>query len=248
MTTDPRATAARQANRALYDTIAPVYEAVDGRRTAALAAYVRDMLVTVRARAPGDSLLDLGCGAGFVAQCAEGVFRHRVGVDLSGRILEVGRRHFEEYRVGDADAIPYPDASFDAVACFAMLHHLADDRQLVREVHRVLRPGGVLYTDHDMDLAFHRRFRWPLAGYRRLFRSPAPYVAVGARVEDYHRAEARGDGIDAEALAAGLTAAGFQVDLARHWYGLNGLTDRCFGRRTFATGWAPLVRVLACRR
>lgn len=237
----------KDANRRLYDTVAERYEEIDGRRKPGLAAYLRDTLQKVRSLAPGGDLLDLGCGSGFLADCARGVFEHRVGVDISPEILRVYKDRFDETRAGDVDAIPYPDQCFDAVGCFAVLHHLAEDGGLVREVARILRPGGVFYADHDMDSRFHRRWRWPLSLYRCLRGADASYREAGVEEEDYHLAEVREDGVDAGRLTGQLNDLGFRVETCYHWYGLTGPTDALFGRRSLPRGWAPILRIIATK-
>jgi ubiquinone/menaquinone biosynthesis C-methylase UbiE len=245
VTGDAEASRARDANRRVYDALAGGYDRADGRRTPALAAWLRARLREVRDRAPGGRLLDLGCGTGFLSSCAEGAFDFRAGVEVSPGVLDASRGRFDEVRVGDAESIPYPDGSFDAVAMFAVLHHLARDAAWVREVRRVLVPGGVLYTDHDMDLAFRRRFAPLLAVYRRLRAPGEPYGAHGLTEDDRRAAEAREDGVDGDALARTLADAGFRVAASRHWYGLNPVADRVFGTRPWPRGLAPLLRVIA---
>jgi SAM-dependent methyltransferase len=81
------------------------------------------------------------------------------GVDLTPASVEHTRRRFlledltPEVSIGDAENLPFPDGSFDAVYSFGVLHHTPDMGKAVGEVHRVLRPGGVavigLYNRHS---------------------------------------------------------------------------------------------------
>lgn len=95
------------------------------------------------------SVLDLGCGTGNVL-CL--LLRQRpeiraYGLDLSGKMLEVARRKLgerAELTRGDAESLPYPDRRFDAVICCKSFHHYPDPAAVLREVRRVLRPGGTL--------------------------------------------------------------------------------------------------------
>ena len=233
----------KQANRELYDAVAESYEEIDGRRTDNLRRYLQDMLRTLRDTTQGGALLDLGCGTGFLSACGEGIFDRRVGVDISPRILEAGKSNFDEFKAGDVDEIPYLDASFDVVACFAVLHHLSETSALASEVTRVLKPGGVFYTDHDMDDMFYRRFRVPLNIYRRIRGAEQEYESAGVDAEDYALAEIKENGIDTTRLITELEESGLSTCAEFHWYGLTGPTDRVFGRRLFSRGWAPLARV-----
>jgi len=81
------------------------------------------------------------------------------GLDASEAALTVARRHDStgsvRYEVGNALALPYPDASFDGVCAMDFLEHVGDPARVVAEAARVLRPGGLLF--------FHTFNRNPLA-------------------------------------------------------------------------------------
>ena len=93
-------------------------------------------------------LLEVGCGMGTdLLQFARG--RAEVtGVDLTARSIEISRQHFAVYgargdfAIADGESLPFADASFDVVYSNGVLHHTPDTASAVREVHRVLRPGG----------------------------------------------------------------------------------------------------------
>jgi ubiquinone/menaquinone biosynthesis C-methylase UbiE len=77
------------------------------------------------------------------------------GIEFSPAMLEIARRRADELglevdlRIGDAQALDFPDASFDSVACSLALCTIPDDRAAVAEIKRVLRPGGrVLLLEH----------------------------------------------------------------------------------------------------
>jgi SAM-dependent methyltransferase len=103
---------------------------------------------------PGDAALDLGCGAGFdafVAASAVGPTGRVAGVDLSLEMLAVaesGRAAAGlsnvEFRQADVEALPFPDASFDVALSNGVLNLIPDKPAALREVFRVLRPGGQL--------------------------------------------------------------------------------------------------------
>lgn len=95
--------------------------------------------------APRD-VLDLGCGAGFLANHLA-THGHRVtGIDTTMENLTVARLYDATRRVAyhqaDACALPFPDASFDVVCAMDLLEHVEDPRALLAEASRVLRPGG----------------------------------------------------------------------------------------------------------
>ena len=111
---------------------------------------------------PDDAVLDLGCGAGFdacVAAMAVGPTGRVVGVDLSPAMLAVAERGRAaaglanvEFRKADVEAIPFRDASFDVALSNGVLSLIPDKPAALREVFRVLKPGGRLQAC-DMGLA-----------------------------------------------------------------------------------------------
>ena len=239
----------KQANRELYDAVADRYEEVDGRRSPELEAWLRATLGSLREQADGGRLLDLGTGSGLVPRCATGLYDRRVGVDISPRILALNRSVFDAAAAADVDSLPFPDRSFDVITCFAALHHLPAFEHLATEVARILAPGGVFYSEHDMDTSFYRRFRLPLAIYRRLHDARAAYEKASGRItgELYDDAEWHQKGVPSGHIVQLLKTAGLVPEVGFHWYGLNPWTDRFFGRKTYSEGWAPLLRVVARR-
>jgi SAM-dependent methyltransferase len=98
---------------------------------------------------PGDRVLDVACGTGVVAREAArraGPDGRVAGVDPNAGMLAVARARGGpvDYREGRAEALPFPDASFDAVVCQFGLMFVADRPAAVAEMRRVLRPGGRL--------------------------------------------------------------------------------------------------------
>lgn len=240
----------KAANRQFYDAVADHYEEVDGRRSPVLEAWLRRRLSWLRRYAPGGRLLDLGTGSGFVTRCARGIFALRIGVDLSARILIQHQTAFDGGMAADVDALPFAAQQFDVVTCFAVLHHLYTFDGLVAEVARVLRTGGIFYSDHDMNAAFYRRFRLPLTLYRRLwYDARTKYHRVNRQItpELYRFAEWQEEGIEVEPLVRLLEEAGFSVMTTFHWFGLTPITDTLFGQHTFTNGWAPLLSVIAVK-
>lgn len=93
-------------------------------------------------------VLEIGCGLGTDGAQFARAGAIYTGVDLTDAAVELARRGFElfglkgEFRRADAERLDFADESFDLVYSHGVLHHTPDTRRAVREVHRVLRPGG----------------------------------------------------------------------------------------------------------
>ena len=94
-------------------------------------------------------VLDVCCGAAHAAEVVAPRVRQVVGVDLTRPLLDLGARRVADAGVrnvllqeGNAQALPFVDDSFDLAYCFASLHHVGDPAAAVREMARVVAPGG----------------------------------------------------------------------------------------------------------
>lgn len=102
---------------------------------------------------PGDDILELGCGTGAIWKDRPDALPEGCSLlltDFSRGMLDAARDTLGErpgvlYQVVDIQAIPYPDAAFDAVIANMMLYHVPDLNRALSEVRRVLRPGGAFY-------------------------------------------------------------------------------------------------------
>jgi demethylmenaquinone methyltransferase/2-methoxy-6-polyprenyl-1,4-benzoquinol methylase len=132
--------------RRMFDRIAPVYDAMNRVMTAGLDQRWRR--ATVReAVQPGDTVLDACCGTGDLAMAARAAGAARVvGVDFSERMLERARRKAPELEWVQADvlSLPFEDASFDSAVVGFGVRNVEDLEAGLKELRRVLRPGGRL--------------------------------------------------------------------------------------------------------
>ncbi|MBI1764475.1 MAG: 3-demethylubiquinone-9 3-O-methyltransferase [Acidobacteria bacterium] len=94
-------------------------------------------------------VLDVGCGAGFLANYLAQRGVAVTGLDASAESLMVARAHDVtgrvHYETGDAYALPYAAASFQAVCAMDFLEHVDDPRRVIAECARVLQPGGLFF-------------------------------------------------------------------------------------------------------
>ncbi len=160
----------------------------------------RRALVREIAASPGDTVLDVATGTGMVAAALRRAYGCRVvGIDRSADMLAVARRRdgvFSELVEGRAESLPFPDASFDHVTFTYLLRYVDDPAATMRELARVLRPGGRIASVEFGVPALPWRPLWWLytrAGLPVLGRVVSPrWMSVGAflgpSIEDFHRA------------------------------------------------------------
>ena len=145
---------------ALYDVLVPAL-------TLGRERVVRESTLECARVSPGERVLDVGCGTGTLALAAKrrvGAKGTVHGVDAGAEMVarakqKAAREGLEAmFDVAPAQALPFPDGSFDVVLCTLMMHHLPENgrKQAVAEMRRVLRPGGRLLV---VDLA-HAEGLW----------------------------------------------------------------------------------------
>lgn len=100
------------------------------------------------AGAHGLKVLEIGCGLGTDGAQFAKAGADYTGIDLTDAAVELARRRFElfdlpgNFQTADAENLSFPDESFDLVYSHGVLHHTPDTAKAIREIHRVLRPGG----------------------------------------------------------------------------------------------------------
>lgn len=147
---------------ALFDAMAPTYDDLEPWYE-----HLYDVLHGILREAigpapgPGARALDAGCGTGFQSALLDTMGWRPHGVDVSAGLLAVARRRLPgaALTVASVEALPYPDACFDAVVCCGSTLSFVDDpARAMAEMGRVLRPGGRLLLDCEhrpsLDLAW----------------------------------------------------------------------------------------------
>jgi ubiquinone/menaquinone biosynthesis C-methylase UbiE len=130
-------------NQRVYPKLAPFYDVV-----ASPLGRLRERVATLAAVGPGSHVLDVATGTGAQALAFAERGADVVGIDISEAMLAVARKKRQalniRYEIGDATALPFPDATFDACCVSFALHEMPPSvrEHAVGEMSRVTRPGG----------------------------------------------------------------------------------------------------------
>jgi ubiquinone/menaquinone biosynthesis C-methylase UbiE len=148
-----------------------------------LPTFVR-MLDHARIDLAGARILEVGCGNGFGLSLLYRRFtpRRLVGIDLMPEQLAYARDlapRSAELALGDVTALDFPDASFDAVFTFGILHHVPGWRGALGEIARVLAPGGVLLIEEIEGRGVDLEDRWLGTSHPRDARFDWPAFRAG---------------------------------------------------------------------
>ncbi len=129
----------------MFDRIAPVYDGMNRAMTLGLDRKWRRLTAEAVVR-PGDRVLDACCGTGDLALAAARAGGRVTGVDFSAEMLARAERKAPEFDwvQADASALPFPDGSFETATVGFGIRNLADLEEGLRELARVLVPGGRL--------------------------------------------------------------------------------------------------------
>ena len=155
--------------RRLFATIADRYDLITVWLSYGQDRQWKRQLLAIAGPLPGRRVLDLACGTGDITWQAAHCGAHVVGLDITPRMIELARakatlapdprkRAHPLFVVGDMCALPVPDAAFDIVTTGYGLRNVPDLPLAIREIARVLRPGG-LFLSLDFNRPAHRVVR-----------------------------------------------------------------------------------------
>lgn len=94
----------------------------------------------------GARVLDIGCGIGAYLEKFRALTAEPFGVDVDAEKLEraLNDKGLRTVAVSVSESLPFPNATFDAVLLHEVIEHVSDDRQTIREAHRVVKSGGIV--------------------------------------------------------------------------------------------------------
>lgn len=141
-------------NNAFYNDLGSQWYEADDHPIALLRAENRARAPWVAAQLASHftapcSVLDIGCGAGFLSNCLAQLGHELTGVDLSSSSLKVAQAYdttrTANYNQADARSLPFQQGQFDAVCAMDLLEHVEEPALVISEASRVLKPGGLFF-------------------------------------------------------------------------------------------------------
>src|SRR3954470_16147511 len=149
-------------NRSYYDEFAGWYER---ERHLPYHRMVDDLEVELVERyGAGKDVLEVGCGTGLILERVAGFARSAVGVDLSSGMLERASQRGLRVAQGSATNLPIADATIDVAFSFKVLAHVSDIEGAMRELARVVRPGGWVLAEFYNARSLRRLEEWLKGG------------------------------------------------------------------------------------
>ncbi|OLY93507.1 Ubiquinone/menaquinone biosynthesis C-methylase UbiE [Cnuella takakiae] len=111
----------------------------------------------------GKIVVDIGCGPGNIAASLGGAPKLLIGVDVAATSLQIAQKYGYVPVLADATNLPFESAFADVAVLNAAIHHCEDMEAVLKEAARLVKPGGLLVTDHDPQLS-----AWNYRGPARL--------------------------------------------------------------------------------
>jgi len=157
-----------QLNKEAHDQVSQKYDRLHGEifntiEQERLKKTLSAAIEAVKTNAKPLKALDYGCGSGNLTQHLIELGLETVSADISDRFLSIIQRNFSQTGLSETLAINGKDLSnvpsneYDLVATYSVLHHVPDYLSIVKEMARVVKPGGVIYIDHEVIESYYQR-------------------------------------------------------------------------------------------
>ena len=156
--------------REFFDKVAPIWEEM---RKGYYNESVKNKIMELEIFEKAMTVVDLGCGDGFLSRAIAGYVNKVVAVDISGEMLKELKDKAESEGIrnitaleSDGRDVPLGDSSADIVLANMYLHHIEEPETAIGEMHRLLKPGGTaivadFYEHSDIELTERMRDIWP---------------------------------------------------------------------------------------
>jgi ubiquinone/menaquinone biosynthesis C-methylase UbiE len=147
-----------------HNNLAKKYEQMHGEiynyhEQSRLKSELKEAIASIRTSSQKKVAIDFGCGAGNLTRHLSNLGCDVIASDVSQGFLDlVSSRTYETkvktIKLNGYDLSNFPDSSADMVASYSVLHHVPDYLGVLKEFMRVLRPGGIVYIDHELSEEF----------------------------------------------------------------------------------------------
>lgn len=238
MKTEYSANEVLEANLKIYELTAKTYDEEQPHFSPENQELFGKTLRRLSESAGNEILVDLGCGTGFVTNLGAPFFEKVYGVDVSPDMLALVNTHEGKVNTVPAttDNVPLEDQTANVVTSNSFLHHLFDYESTLREAYRLLKDGGVFYSEEDPNKLFwdHIKLLDPESqGYSDIVKREIENV----KLEEFEMSQFGDDkemfevlatseyqkmirgGMSMDALETVLNAIGFsQVSVTPYWY------------------------------
>ncbi|MEJ2701750.1 MAG: methyltransferase domain-containing protein [Sedimentisphaerales bacterium] len=137
-----------------------IFNAIEQER---LKKVLQTAIAAVRTQAKPPKALDYGCGSGNLTRHLIELGMETTSADISEGFLSLIERNFSQtglsktLAINGKDLSNVPSGEFDFTATYSVLHHVPDYLHIVKEMCRVLKPGGVIYIDHEVNESYYQR-------------------------------------------------------------------------------------------
>lgn len=151
----------REANIRYHTKLSKTYDETQPQYNQENVARLQERMKHLAKATGGGKLLDIGCGTGFMLSIAAPFFDEVCGIDITPAMLERARkmaksnkiRNIKLVEAGCEDA-PFPDANFDVITAYGVLHHLPELLPTFKEARRLLKRRGVFFASLDPNYYF----------------------------------------------------------------------------------------------
>lgn len=136
------------------------------------------------------TLLNVGGSAGIIDEYLSRYFRHVTGIDIDEKAIQYAKNTFSKdnlvFELGDALNLRYADESFDVVICSHVYEHVTNANTMMKEIHRILKPGGFVYFAAGNRLMYNEpHYNLPLLSVMPRFLAHL-YMRAAGKGTHYH--------------------------------------------------------------